>query len=208
VRTLAGATKIEIPMTRRVGALQDESSLSGCDRMAGQGSSHSVDLDGTIVELAPRLLRYAVARLGDVSLAEEIAQESLAALVRHWRHSGPPSSAEAFVFAIARRRIGRAVWRRRLSVPLEEVFGARDDHPDPEAQAISRAEEDRVRAALARLPRRDREALLLVAVGELTMADTAAALGVSVSAVKMRVHRARGRLSALLGERHEERLTA
>jgi RNA polymerase sigma-70 factor, ECF subfamily len=176
--------------------------------MAGQGSSHSVDLEGTIGELAPRVLRYAVARLGDAGLAEEVAQESLAALVRRWRHAGPPSSAEAFVFAIARRRIGRAVWRRRFVVPLDQVLGARDERPSPEAQAISRAEEDRVRAALARLTRRDREALLLVAVGELTMADAAAALGVSVSAVKMRVHRARGRLSALLEGEHEERLTA
>ncbi len=180
----------------------------GCDRMPGEGSSQSVDLDAAIGDLAPRVLRYAVARLGDASLAEEIAQESLAALVRHWRAGGPPTSPEAFVFAVARRRIGRAAWRRRLWAPLDLVAGARDAQPTPEAQAISRAEENRVRAALARLPRRDREALLLVAVADLSMADAAAALGVSVPAVKMRVHRARGRLSALLENGHEERLTA
>jgi len=176
--------------------------------MAGQGSSLTVDLDGTIGELAPRVLRYVVARLGDVSLAEEVAQESLAALVRHWRNGGPPESAEAFVFAVARRRTGRAVWRRRLSVPLEQVLGVRDARPTPEARIISRAEGDRVRAALGRLSRRDREALLMVAVAELTMADAAVALGLSLSAVKMRVHRARARLTALLEEGHEERVTA
>jgi RNA polymerase sigma-70 factor (ECF subfamily) len=157
-----------------------------------------VDLDETVGALAPRVLRYAVARLGDVSLAEDVAQESLTALVRRCRNGGPPESAEAFVFAIARRRVGRAIWRRRLWLPIEHATGARDAGPTPEALAIGRDDARRMRAALARLSRRDREALLLVALGELTMADAAATLGLSVSGVKMRVHRARGRLTALL----------
>ena len=162
-----------------------------------------MDLDGTIRDLAPRVLRYAIARSGDPSAGEDVAQESLAALVRHWRQSGPPESAEAFVFSIARRRAVRALIRRRLWVPIEQVFGSRDGAPDPEARTMARAEHDRVRAALARLSRTDREALLLVAVGELTSADAANALGVSPSAVKMRVHRARRRLAEQLEDRHD-----
>jgi RNA polymerase sigma-70 factor (ECF subfamily) len=161
-----------------------------------------VDLERTIGELAPRVLRYANARLGDPSLAEDVAQESLAALVRASRNGSAPESAEAFVFAIARRRTGRAAWRRRLWAPLEFAFGARSDAPSPEARAIARDESERVRGALARLSSRDREAILLVAIGGLTMADAAAALGLSISAVKMRVSRARARLAALLEERH------
>jgi RNA polymerase sigma factor (sigma-70 family) len=157
-----------------------------------------VDLEGTIAELAPRVLRYAHARLGDPALAEDVAQESLAALVRTCRNGGGPESAEAFVFAIARRRAGRAAWRRRLWVPLEIAFSARSDAPSPEARAIALDESERVRAALARLSSRDREAILLVAVGELSMADAAATLGLSIPAVKMRVSRARARLAALL----------
>ena len=85
--------------------------------MPGRGSSITVDLDETVGALAPRVLRYAVARLGDRSLAEDVAQESLTALVRAWRNGGPPESAEGFVFAIARRRVGRVIWRRRLWLP-------------------------------------------------------------------------------------------
>jgi RNA polymerase sigma-70 factor (ECF subfamily) len=170
--------------------------------MAGQGSPVIVDLDGTLSEMAPRVLRYLVARLGDASLAEEIAQESLAALVRRWRNGGAPESAEAFVFAVARRRLGRAVWRRRLWVPIEQAIGSRDGRPSPESHAIARVEEERVRSALAKLARRDREAILLVAVGETSMAEAANVLGVSLSAVKMRVHRARTRLAALLEAQH------
>jgi len=42
-----------------------------------------------------------------------------------------------------------------------------------------------------------------VAVGGLSMADAAAALGLSIPAVKMRVSRARARLAALLEARHD-----
>ena len=170
--------------------------------MSGQGSSVIVDLERTIDELAPRVLRYANARLADPALAEDVAQESLAALVRACRNGGAPDSAEAFVFAIARRRAGRAAWRRRLWAPLELASGARSRAPSPETQAIARDESDRVRHALARLPSRDREAILLVAVGGVATADAAAALGLSISAVKMRVSRARARLAALLEARH------
>jgi DNA-directed RNA polymerase specialized sigma24 family protein len=41
----------------------------------------------------------------------------------------------------------------------------------------------------------EREALLLVAVGEFPVRDAARVLGISVSAVKMRVHRARQKLA-------------
>jgi RNA polymerase sigma-70 factor (ECF subfamily) len=175
--------------------------------MTGQGSPVIVDLDGTVSELAPRVLRYLVARLGDASLAEEIAQESLTALVRCWRNGGPPESAEAFVFAVARRRMGRAVWRRRLGAPIEQAVGFRDGRPSPESRAVARGEEARVRSALAKLAPVDREAILLVAAGEMGMAGAASALGISVSAAKMRVHRARARLAALLEDGHDTTAT-
>ncbi len=165
--------------------------------------AEDTDLEGTVAEMAPRVLRYAVARTGDVSAGEDVAQESLEALVRHWRRSGPPESADAFVFSIARRRAVRAVIRRRLWVPIEEAFGRRDDAPDPEARAVARAEHVRVRTALARLSRKDREALLLVALGQMSTAEASVVLGLSLSATKMRVHRARKRLVAELGNDHD-----
>jgi RNA polymerase sigma-70 factor, ECF subfamily len=167
-----------------------------------------VDLEEAVAELAPRVVRYAGARVGDAGLAEEIAQECLEALVRHWRATGPPESPDAFVFAIARRRAGRAVLRRRLWLPLERAFGAHAESPSPEARAIARAEQQRVRAALGRLSRRDREAILMVAVGGLSMADAAAATGATVSAVKMRVSRARARLAKLLEDAHDQQPAA
>ncbi len=53
-----------------------------------------VDLEIVIRELAPGLLRYCAARMRDSGLAEEIAQETLAALVQRWRRHGAPDSPE------------------------------------------------------------------------------------------------------------------
>jgi RNA polymerase sigma-70 factor (ECF subfamily) len=169
---------------------------SSVDRDANVNAE--VDLEETIRGLAPRVLRYAVARTGDASTGEDVAQESLEALVRHWRQAGAPQSAEAFVFSIARRRAVRAVVRRKLWVPIERALHKHDGAPSPEMRVVSRAEQDRTRAALARLPRADREALLLVALGEVSSSEAAVVLGLSVSALKMRVHRARKRLVAEL----------
>jgi RNA polymerase sigma-70 factor (ECF subfamily) len=93
--------------------------------------------------------------------------------------------------------------RRRLWVPIDLVAGARDGRPDPEARAAARAEQARARAALAKLPRRDRDVRLMVAVGEMKLGDVAAALGLSLPAVKMRLLRARARLAALIETDHD-----
>src|SRR5512147_646048 len=157
-----------------------------------------VDLEPVLRDLAPRVLRYCTGRVGDPALGEDVAQESLTALVQRWRRYGPPESPEAFVFAIARRRAGRALFRRRVFAPLSELAAHADPMPNPEQQAAATEDGHAVRAALARLPRRDRETLLLVAAGRLTTAKAARLLHISESALKMRTLRARQRLSALL----------
>jgi DNA-directed RNA polymerase specialized sigma24 family protein len=45
----------------------------------------NVDLDNVVRDLAPRLYRYALGRIGDAGLAEDVAQESLIALGRQPR---------------------------------------------------------------------------------------------------------------------------
>lgn len=167
-----------------------------------------MELEATVAELAPRVLRYCLGRTGAPEVAEEVAQDALAALVGRWRRRGPPESPEAFVFAVARRRAFRAAVRRRLLLPVAALT---DGHfrsaravsepaspPGMEERIEARDELARTLAALRRLASRDREALLLVAAGGLGTAEAARVLGVSPSAFKMRVHRARRRLTELL----------
>jgi DNA-directed RNA polymerase specialized sigma24 family protein len=76
-----------------------------------------MDLEQTLADLAPSLLRYCTGASGDPAAGEELAQESLAVLVSRWRRHGPPESSRAFVYAVARRLARRRKWRRRYSYP-------------------------------------------------------------------------------------------
>ncbi len=161
---------------------------------------YQMHLDDTVRDLAPRLLRFTLGQTGDAALAEEAAQEALTALVQRWRKQGPPECPDAFAFAIARRRAFRLVLKRRLLAPLQLLFDRPSREPSPEEQAASRDGHRRLLAALRRLAPGDREALLLVGVEGVELSRGAEILGVSLSAIKMRVHRARKRLARILEE--------
>ena len=162
-----------------------------------------MQLEETVADLAPRLLRYCLARTANPSLAEDVAQEALTALVSRWRRIGPPESPPAFVFSIARRRAARAQARLFLTAPLEALFAQRARGPTPEEHTELEERLADVRRALSRLSSRERDALLLVSAGELRHTEAAAALGISESAVKMRVLRARNHLREILELRYE-----
>jgi RNA polymerase sigma-70 factor (ECF subfamily) len=58
--------------------------------------------------------------------------------------------------------------------------------------------------AIRQLSRRDRDVLLLCAAGELRIPEIASVTGATPAAVKMRLHRARRRLTALHPRRTDE----
>ncbi|MFF2053659.1 RNA polymerase sigma factor [Leifsonia sp. NPDC058194] len=72
--------------------------------------------------------------------------------------------------------------------------GAVDDRLDTDARRTA------VRAALARLPKRDQDIITLCVFEELSTTDAAEALGVAAGTVKSRLSRAKARLAELLGE--------
>lgn len=94
-----------------------------------------------------------------------------------------------------RRSIGREV---PGGLPCESVAELADrllaPHSGPSARLRKAERRDRVRVALAALPERDREVLVLRYLEDLTTAETAEVLGLSESAVKMRLVRALQRL--------------
>lgn len=164
-----------------------------------------MDLEALVDELAPRVVRYCRSAVGEASLGDEVAQEALTALVRQWRLHGPPECPAAFVFTVARRRSARARFRLRLWAPLDALGAAPDGGRGPEQALLGEELRLRVRWALAKLPRPERDAILLVAAGEITTAEAAQVLGLSASAVKMRVFRGRQRMLDMLGDGHGPR---
>ena len=161
-----------------------------------------MDLESTLAEIAPNLLRYCVGVSGDPAEGEEVAQEALTALVAEWRKNGPPRSCKAFVYTVAKRVAWRVRWRKRFLAPLGVVVDGHE--PDPEEAFSRRRELEEALAAMKCLPGRDREALLLASAGELGVKEAAGVLGISISAFKMRVHRARQRLKQYLENGHEK----
>jgi RNA polymerase sigma-70 factor (ECF subfamily) len=113
-------------------------------------------------------------------------------------------SVKAYLFTIA-RNLHRKQWRRAsCQEPLEE--GMPDPATSPDEAAANRDEFQRTLAAVHTLPEIDRTVLLLRAEEELSYEDIAAVTGLSVTAAKVKVFRARAKLVALLKPETEEKL--
>lgn len=155
----------------------------------------------------PRLLALATRLLGDRMEAEDVAQE---AFVRVWKQAPGWRTGEA-KFDTWLHRVALNLCYDRLrghrEEPVEVLPETPDPSPTPDARLESRARDARVRAALAALPARQREALVLNYYQELSNLEAAALMGISVDALESLLARARRGLRAqLAGSGPEEDL--
>lgn len=156
----------------------------------------------------PRLLSLATRLLGDRMEAEDVAQE---AFVRIWKQAPSWRSDEA-KFDTWLHRVALNLCYDRLRGQREQPLAELPDLPDeadpaapPDARLESRARDASVRAALAALPARQREALVLNYYQELSNIEAAALMGISVDALESLLARARRNLRAqLAGSGHHE----
>lgn len=107
-----------------------------------------------------------------------------------------PGEARAWLLGTARRT---AANHRRGSVRHDRLATRLRDQFEVEAQGTPPGRGHDVRAALQRLDAQDRELMTLIAWDDLTSAQAGAVLGLSPSAVRKRLQRARARLRAELG---------
>jgi len=137
------------------------------------------------------VLRFAFYLCGDRSRAEEIAAETFA---QAWTSIDPArtSTLKAYLFSIARNLVRRELRRDSRRAELDGEL--QDPRPGPASSAGDRLELRAVLAALQRLPEADRAALLMRAQDGLSHEEIARVLGLSVVAVRVRIHRARLRL--------------
>ena len=145
------------------------------------------------------MVRLALLLVDDRETAEDVVQEAFAALHRRW---GALESSEAAIAylrtcvvngsrsVLRRRRVVRLHWRREDGVTAEPA----DTH------ALLADEHQQVLRAVAKLPRRQREVIVLRYWSGLSEADIAATLGISPGAVKSTASRARDALASLLTE--------
>ena len=127
----------------------------------------------------PWLRRLAYRLNGDRSTADDLLQDCLVALYRHWPKASAAESVDAYVRAMlvhAYLAERRRPWARRVQ-PVADVA--------PTAIEVSGAEHRiDLLTALAKLPRGQRAVLVLRYWEDLDVAQTAAALGCSAGTVK------------------------
>ena len=149
----------------------------------------------------PRLAYTAYSLTGDRDLAEQLAQEAYLRLWRRWRWIADPQAAPAYlqrtVLNLSRETIRRKVIERR-------ALRARGLDRPPETEPDT-AEIVELRRAIAALPARKRECVVLRFLLGMSEAETASVLGVSVGTVKSQTHKGLRQLRDQLDEPGNER---
>jgi RNA polymerase sigma factor (sigma-70 family) len=147
---------------------------------------------------APAILGFLKRMVRDEALAEDLLQTTFVSFVRARGRYVPGTNVRSWAFAIAANAGRDALRRRRASPERLSLEGS-----PPEAPAETPAPPDPVAAravqdALMQLPVEQREALVLHKLEEMPFEEVATALGISVSAAKVRAHRGYQRLRQIL----------
>jgi RNA polymerase sigma-70 factor (ECF subfamily) len=163
-------------------------------------------LDGLARRWTPRLLRYTARVLGgsteSVEAARDVVQETWVAAIRGLRGLRDPARFPAWIYGIATRKCADAirtnVRRRRL-----DGYSAVDDAGPREATVNVERQID-VAAGIRQLPPKQRAAVHLFYVEDLSVEEIASALGIPAGTVKSRLHHAREALQRHLGVSAQE----
>jgi RNA polymerase sigma-70 factor, ECF subfamily len=168
------------------------------DLLARIGRSDSAAVREMIARKLPRLLALAARILGDRMEAEDVAQE---AFLRIWRQAPrwEPGRArfDTWLYAVA-FNLCRDRLRRRREVYTTEQPETADPSSAPDRGLDHRDTARTVESALAMLPDRQREAIVLQYYEELPNVEAAAVMGISVEALESLLARARRNLRACL----------
>ncbi|WP_283967331.1 RNA polymerase sigma factor [Tritonibacter sp. AK171] len=156
--------------------------------------------------LAPRVLSLATRVLGSRAEAEDVTQE---AMIRLWKIAPEWRSGEA--------RVTTWLYRVGMNLCIDHKRKARGGHvdldaipepPDPAAGAAEALQEgarrDALQEALMTLPERQRQAVVLRHIEELTNPEIAGIMDISVEAVESLTARGKRTLAKALAGRREE----
>jgi len=146
------------------------------------------DFSALYERYAPDVFRFALYLSGDRHEAEDITSETF---VRAWTAPEPIRTAtvKGYLLTIARNLFLQGLRRKSRQTAIDDEL--RDPRASADGQAERSSEVAAVLANLQRIPEGDRAALLLRAVEEMPYDEIARALGISLAATKVRIHRAR-----------------
>lgn len=156
-----------------------------------------VDFDSYVRASGPRLARLAFLLTGDRDSAEDLLQSAYAKVLPRWRHVATYDDPDAYLRRVMvslrtswwRRHRGREV---RTGTPIEPAQAAGRDLADDQAEL------DLVLGALRALPPRQQVAVVLRHYCDLSEAQTAAVMGITVGGVKSQASKGLAALQAAL----------
>ena len=152
------------------------------------------------------LFRFAWRLTGSLPAAEDIIQECFLALLEGASFDADRGSLRAYLFGITRNL---ALKRLRIAERESEEMEETEAALDPLQDLLSVERSEAVARAVAALPFRQREALVLFEYEDLSLDEIAQVTGTEIGAIKARLHRAREalrrRLAQLVASRAETR---
>jgi len=158
----------------------------------------SGDFDQFVRDSSPGLLRTAYLLTGDRGHAEDVLQTALLQVARKWRRirGEPTPYARRAVVNLAKNH-----WRDRFRRPNETAATVEVGYRPPEADVLL---QQVLLPAVMDLPVRQRAVLVLRYFEDLSVEQTADALGCSTGTVKSQTHRALSKLREVLGYPQEK----
>ncbi len=157
-------------------------------------------LEAVLASVAPSIHRFGLRMCKNEHDADDVLQDTLISVARHLGEFEGRSSLTSWVFMLAKT----ACTRRRRGLKNrphdgdDRLVEEADDLPSPEARYADQELGEALKRALDALVEDHREVILLRDIEGLTATETASALGISVDAVKSRLHRAREALRSEL----------
>jgi RNA polymerase sigma-70 factor (ECF subfamily) len=155
-------------------------------------------VDRLIVEHLPVALRFARRLTGDPQLAEEVVQDALCLVLRHWRSFRGDAAFGTWLLRIVVNadRDRRRRQRKVLPMPVGDVVSKA---VQPVAEAEAHELHARIRTAIDDLPDRQREVALLSLGEGLSAREVAQVLDTTEANVHTCLHLARKRIAQAIG---------
>jgi RNA polymerase sigma factor (sigma-70 family) len=154
---------------------------------------------------ADRIYWFATARSGSEAVADDVVSESMLAALENLERWDPKRGTFAtWLFVIAQRKVidqQRSYQRMRRLLARVQSFREPQSEPDSLEWVLEQEQALKVREALRRLPRRDREIIALRFGAGLSGEEIAVVLGISHVAARKRLSRAQQRLARRLERR-------